>query len=570
MKKLLTIVFIIICTNLFADDFKFIVWGDTQFQNPEVFEEFVAKTVLLNPDFVLHVGDMIHGYTYNRDIARREWTRFKKQISPLKVNFYPTPGNHDVTTKEIEASYAEVWNQKKFYYSFTEKNSLFIVLNPFENQDFYKISDEQFLWLKEQLAAGGNKNIFLSIHAPLHISHPEEWQRIHELLLQHKVIAVFTGHHHIYDYRNIKGIDYFCLNTSGNIRFADNHLTGVSHHMLLVEVKDDKILYTVISRDNILPHDIVNNAERNRAAKYYENNKSIILNRANKIDTLVSIEVQNRSDEDREYFLQWELKDIGWEIEPFVRSVKVEAGASISVEYKFYCELTDYMRTSLPKLKITSPYKTMNGIDTETKYYYKVFFPPSVNAYEISGAIKIDGHINERFWQNAEGISSFYTDYEDTPAEFKTEVKLLYDSENIYISVKGEESNPENLSALAYGEIPLVFGDDDFELFFDTNRDLSTFFRIMVNPKNVRLSSGPKGLFSFDLESAVYVGKDFWSAEFKIPFKELEIGKPGASDIWGFNVRRHRQQSFPNQSDWSKMQQHPPYQLEYFGLLKFR
>ncbi|MHB8852531.1 MAG: hypothetical protein ACYC6P_04125 [Ignavibacteriaceae bacterium] len=33
----------------------------------------------------------------------------------------------------------------------------------------------------------------------------------------------------------------------------------------------------------------------------------------------------------------------------------------------------------------------------------------------------------------------------------------------------------QKLSSVAYGDIPLVFGDDDFELYFDTNRDQTTF-----------------------------------------------------------------------------------------------
>jgi len=64
------------------------------------------------------------------------------------------------------------------------------------------------------------------------------------------------------------------------------------------------------------------------------------------------------------------------------------------------------------------------------------------------------------------------------------------------------------------------------------------------------------------------VGDKFWSAEFKIPYKEIKTKPPKPGDVWGFNVRRHRQQTEPAQRDWSKMRNFP-YQPQYFGLLKF-
>ncbi len=67
MKKSVIFFIILFFSVSPAQEFRFAVWGDSQFQNPEVFEETVKRTHLLNPDFVIHVGDMIHGYTYSID-----------------------------------------------------------------------------------------------------------------------------------------------------------------------------------------------------------------------------------------------------------------------------------------------------------------------------------------------------------------------------------------------------------------------------------------------------------------------------------------------------------------------
>jgi hypothetical protein len=223
----------------------------------------------------------------------------------------------------------------------------------------------------------------------------------------------------------------------------------------------------------------------------------------------------------------------------------------------------------LPSLEVSSQYKTLTGIETESRYFFKLFYPPSVNAKNITEPPIVDGRLNEKMYDDNPGIEELYIDNKNRPAEEKTFVKIFYDDLNIYVGIKGNEPNPSGISASAYGEIPLVFGDDDFEIYFDIDRDLKTFHRLMVNSKGVILSSSPEGRFTFSFDVSAYVGKDFWSAEFKIPFKELKTLKPEKGAVWGFNVRRHRQQSENPQSDWSKMQTFPPYQPEYFGLLKF-
>jgi hypothetical protein len=198
-----------------------------------------------------------------------------------------------------------------------------------------------------------------------------------------------------------------------------------------------------------------------------------------------------------------------------------------------------------------------------------LFNPPVTSANKTESDIIIDGIDDEPVWQKVTGINELYINESNDPAEERTNIKLLYDSDNIYVFIKGEEPNPEGLTAVAYGEIPLVFGDDDFELFFDTNRDLTTFFRIMVNPAGTILSSSPEGRFTFNFDVKTHIGADYWSAEFKIPLSEFKIAENPEGKSWGFNVRRHRQQSEISQSDWSKMNTYPPYQPEYFGILRF-
>ncbi len=556
--------------NSEAADFKFAVWGDSQFHNPKIFERIVEETELLKPAFVIHVGDMILGYTYDPNTARREWERFKKQIAPLSVPFYPTPGNHDVTTSAIEPVYAEVWGENRYYYSFDFADSHFIVLDTYLNQEFDKIPEREMEWLKEDLEKNKNaENIFISFHSPLYLDEKYDWQSVHNLLKQYRVRAIFTGHFHIYDYRVKDNIDYFCLNSSGIMQYH-NHLMGQSHHFLIVSVNGSDVAYAVVTNGGVYPPDAVPPGASGKASKYLEEDQTIIIPDPSKkkIRRKVEVPIRNRTDEPRSFSLTWETEDYRWKCKPWGANLVLAPGEEASIRFRISGPRGNFNREELPRLRVDSPFKNAEGWKTTLTYYYRLFYPPETTAKRLKDTLKFDGKIDDATWKDIPAISKLFVDKEGTPAPETTVVKVMYDHENIYVGIWGEEPNPEGLSASAYGELPLVFGDDDFELYFDTNRDLKTYYRLMVNPKGTVLCSGPDGLFSFDFEVKTHVGDDNWSAEFKIPFSQLNTSPPKKRDVWGFNLRRHRRQAEPAQRDWSKMR-NVPYQPPYFGLLKF-
>lgn len=560
----------LITVDSLAAEFKFAVWGDSQFQNPEVFERIVEETELLKPDLVIHVGDMIHGYTYNPDQARKEWKRFKQQIAPLSAPFYPTPGNHDVTTTEIEPVYTEVWGANRRYYSFDHKDSHFIVLDTFPDHDSDKISEKEMEWLKQDLEKNkGSENIFISFHSPLYLNKNYDWQSVHNLLAQYPVRAIFTGHSHIYDYRVKDDIGYFCLTSSGVLRYH-NHLLGQSHHILEVSVNGTKVAYAVITDGRIYPPDAVPPGASSKASKYLKEDQTIIIPDPSKkrVREKVKVPLRNRTDETRRFLLTWETQDYCWKFKPWGADFTVAPGEADSVRFRISGPRGNFSREELPRLRIDSPFTNTAGWETTLTYYYRLFYPPETTAKRLKGTFTFDGKIDDPAWEDVPAIQKLFIDTKGTPAPETTIVKVLYDQENLYVGIWGEEPHPEGLSALAHGKVPLVFADDDFELYFDTNRDLKTFSRLMVNPKGTVLCSNPDGLFSFTFDVKTHVGKDNWSAEFKIPYSQLKTSPPKKHDVWGFNVRRHCQQAEPAQRDWSKMR-NVPYQPPYFGLLEF-
>jgi len=561
------------------DTFKFVVFGDSQFHSESTFERIVRETELLKPDFVVHVGDMISGYVYEPENVGRQWVKFKEQIAPLTMPFYPTPGNHDITFAGVESVYAEVWGRQPFYYSFDHKNIHFIVLNAVDPNRPYWLSDEEVAWLRDDLEEHRDaENIFISLHPPLYRNNPDnvaagrdfDWVPIHTLLTQYPVRAVFTGHSHAYDYRILDGIRYFCLNSSGDMRYS-NHLMGWSHHFLVCTVDGPQTNFAVVvPGERIYPPEAVDPGERARTQRWLDPEQTLLIPDPAKgpIDDPVSVTIRNRARETRDYTVHWDTEDYRWSFEPWGVNFSLPPGGERNLTFAVSGPEAEVQRKDLPRLKSESPYVNLRGWATTATNTWALFSPPETTAVRRTGTIALDGQLTETAWDDVPAITRLETDEEGTPAPESTTVKVLYDQEELYVGVVGEEPNPAGLSTYAQGEVPLVFGDDDFELYFDPQRDLRTAYRLMVNPKGTKFNSSPKGLFTVNYDVATHVGEKNWSAEFRIPYDSLNAPAPESETVWGFNVRRNRQQSAPAQWDWSKMRTYPP-EPAYFGLLRF-
>lgn len=570
---ILTILSVIILNlQLFAAvPFEFTVFGDTQFENPDIFAEMIEKVNQEDSVIALHVGDMIHGYHYSEKKALKEWKRFFKEIQPLKAEFCPTPGNHDMTTKALEKVYREVWGKKNGYYSFAHENAAFIVLNQFEDQKFYKMSDIQFSWLKDQLELYKEKDhIFVTMHSPLYMRVWETWGVFHELFRKYPVRAVFTGHSHIYDYRALDGIDYFCLNTAGRMIYK-NHLAGFSHHFLQVAIHNERIDYRVVERNHEYSITDVPPAQFEKMKPYFQDSPIIQLSDKQWQKKNITLEalVENKSPDARIFYLTWKTSNRKCHFAPWGKTVVLGPYESQKVAFKMKADQPLCEFEQLPILFVESPFRNDAGKETSLSYFFRLFHPQSITARRLKVPLNDYEWPDAEAWKSTGGIDQLYLDYDKTPAKEANQIQFLYDSENIYVRAVLSEKNDYERLALAYGDVPLVFGDDDIELFFDTNRDLSTYFRIMSNSKGTKLCSGPMGLFSFDFDVRTTSSKGAWSAEFRIAFDELDIDPPQKGDVWGLNIRRNYHAQDPSVRDWSKMR-YFPYQPTLFGLMHFK
>ena len=170
----------------------------------------------------------------------------------------------------------------------------------------------------------------------------------------------------------------------------------------------------------------------------------------------------------------------------------------------------------------------------------------TVTASALRGTITLDGALDEEAWRLAEPASDFVQaePHEGQPATEHTEVRLVFDSDALYVGVVCRDSTPD---AAIVNDIRKDFpaGDQDtFEVIFDTFADRRNGFVFVTNAVGAKsdtqiANEGRDVNLSWDAVWTVATrrGPDGWSAELRIPFKTLRFER-GEGHIWGINFSR--------------------------------
>jgi hypothetical protein len=245
--------------NADADQFQFAVVSDrTGGHREKVFSKAVYQINLLQPEFVMSVGDLIEGYTTKEDKITEEWDQFDGFVKKFDMPFFYVPGNHDITNKVQ----LQQWGQRygKRYYHFTYKNALFLSLcseNP--PNDISAVDKEQRAWIKKILEANaGVRWTFVFIHKPIWADKDlvkNGWAEVEKTLAGRKY-TVFCGHLHRYQKYIRNGNNYYQLATTG----GGSRIRGVPYgefdQIAWVTMKKDSPLIANVLLDGILPEDL--------------------------------------------------------------------------------------------------------------------------------------------------------------------------------------------------------------------------------------------------------------------------------------------------------------------------
>ena len=251
--------------NVNSDQFQFAIVTDrTGGHRPGVFMDAVNKLNLLQPEFVMSVGDLIEGYTEDTARLNAEWKEFMGFIDHLEMPFFYVPGNHDITNQVMEDKWKEIFGVT--HYHFVYNDVLFLALNSEDNRRGAgrgTIDDEQYEYIKKVLDENQEvKWTLVFLHQPLWVQKDtKRWKDV-EKLLESRKHNVFAGHYHRY-WKSVRNNGkYIALATTGGYSRLRGTAYGEFDHVVWVTMTEEgpllaNLLLEGIWDENIVTEEIV-------------------------------------------------------------------------------------------------------------------------------------------------------------------------------------------------------------------------------------------------------------------------------------------------------------------------
>lgn len=135
-------------------------------------------------------------------------------------------------------------------------------------------------------------------------------------------------------------------------------------------------------------------------------------------------------------------------------------------------------------------------------------YPKQLLAYEVAAStIKVDGHLDDAAWQEVAFSDDFVDISQHAPPRFRTQVKVRWDREYLYVAARLVEPNTwanitrhneasQNHLEVLFAEVPcsqasllpalgvqVVFRDNDFEVFVDADGSNQCYKELEINAK---------------------------------------------------------------------------------------
>jgi len=165
-------------------------------------------------------------------------------------------------------------------------------------------------------------------------------------------------------------------------------------------------------------------------------------------------------------------------------------------------------------------------------------------ATQISTVPVINGILDDEAWQSGTWVDDFTQQqpYNGRKASQRTEFKILFDEDNLYVAVKAYDTSPDSIvNRLTRRD---QADGDLVGIILDSFHDLRTGFLFGVSSAGVKYdlmfsNDGQNEDESWDPNWWVKtsVNSEGWIAEMKIPFSQVRFEK-NSGDVWGFDMAR--------------------------------
>ena len=573
--------------------FRFVVYGDSR-SNPHTHKKIAQGILAQNPDFILHVGDIVPDGS-----IRDKWkNHFFKPLSDViaHIPIFPCLGNHEKGS-ELYFSYFALPDNERWY-SFDYGNSHFVAL---DSNSEYKRGSEQYRWLKRDLRKSKSQWKFVFFHHPPYNSGAHKSllplrDALTPLFRKYGVDMVFSGHAHTYE--RTYPIKAFVKPKSHPITYV---ITGgggaklhkikpglwtvsssLRHHFCLVDISGDNLTFTALDEY----HQILDTFSISKSQNQYQ----VMEFRSTKTQRVVEplssehIEFERRmpnkikppelgfvsSEEIKNKRAYAKLKNLfpgsiqieiiwgdvhNWQIEPAKKSLNIKKGGIAKVPFTFSTQKIYPVPTFMVK------YKTEFGEGEIQGKPIKVAIRKELRCEYEGQYPKLDGKLKEKCWHTADIAGDFVkADWQEL-ALAKTTVRGVYGDDAIYFAIVCYGDSTDELYAKSKSRDRLHSNDDILTIFIAPQR--KTIYQFDFNCKNTQ-SDARDGNKSWNgkWKSAVHVSRNNWTAEVAIPYGVFDLtGPPQAGERWGVNFQRQMRKK-TEKSEWA-----PTFTVKMSGVL---
>jgi hypothetical protein len=170
-----------------------------------------------------------------------------------------------------------------------------------------------------------------------------------------------------------------------------------------------------------------------------------------------------------------------------------------------------------------------------------------VRAVRATAAISIDGILDEPVWQSDNAVTNFLQrdPVEGVPPSEKSEVRVAYDEDAIYIGARLYDSAPDSIIARLVRR-DFSIPTDRFAVYLDPYHDRRSGYYFLINAAGTLLDGTVSndgwedGSWDGVWSARAHRDHQGWVAEMRIPFSQLRF-TGGARPVWGINFRRVNQ-----------------------------
>ncbi len=169
-----------------------------------------------------------------------------------------------------------------------------------------------------------------------------------------------------------------------------------------------------------------------------------------------------------------------------------------------------------------------------------------IDAVEAEAGVRVDGVLDDEVWSRARPVTGFVQaePREGQPATERTEVRIAWDAENLYIGAYLHDEAPDGVVVTDIKKDFVETEQDAFSVILDTFHDRRNGYLFSTNPEGARAdqqvaNEGREINQSWDAIWRVRSRRveDGWTTEMAIPFRALRFDE-GVDRPWGINFRR--------------------------------